>query len=342
MKDLLLIAEAGVNHEGSMRTAEKLIQDIAKSGCNIVKFQTYKADKIVTKDASAYWDTKSENTINQHNLFSKYDTFGKQNFEKLKEIANHHGLEFMTTFFDVEAIHEMQYLVSRFKVASADLNNFHLLKTLAYYKKPMILSTGASTINEVTRSVDYLQSLEVQDIAILHCVLRYPTEMEHASLNRIKQLQATFPNLKIGISDHSKPNSSFSVLTTAYILGAKIIEKHFTNDKNLKGNDHYHSFDKDDFIKLRTELQTIDRILEYTEKSFLKSQELAIKNARRGIYFKKDLPHGHIISEEDLIALRPSNNAKPEDFYRMIGLKLNRDVVQGESFEFSKTNLEYF
>jgi N-acetylneuraminate synthase len=331
-----MIAEAGVNHEGSMKNAELLIKNIAESGCNVVKFQTYKADKIVTRNAFSYWDTNSEKTKNQHELFSKYDSFEKKDFEKLKEIANQHGLEFMTTFFDVDSVHDMQHLVSRFKIASADLTNFHLLQTLASYAKPIILSTGASTIREVTKSVDYLAQLNVQDISVLHCVLRYPTEPEFSALNRIKQLKDTFPNLKIGISDHSKPDSSFNVLKTAYILGATIIEKHFTFDKNLNGNDHYHSFDKNDFIKLGIELKSIDKILEYNEEDYLQSQELAIKHARRGIYFKVGLKSGHVITEKDIIALRPSNNMKPEDFHKIIGSKLNTSVKEGEPVEFSK------
>ena len=223
MDKIEFIAEIGVNHEGDLPTAKKLIISAAQAGCDVVKFQTYKSEKLASENAPAYWDLEKEETKNQRELFSKYDKLNINDYELLSKTAKSNDIEFMTTFFDIDSINEMQHLVSRFKIASADITNYNLIKTLTKYKKPIILSTGAATLKEVKNAVEFIKGESISDLSLLHCVLRYPTEPEFAFLGRIKILSKEFPDLKIGLSDHSLATESMRIIEIALSLGVKII-----------------------------------------------------------------------------------------------------------------------
>jgi sialic acid synthase SpsE len=333
MENIEFIAEVGVNHEGDLSNAKKLIVSAAAAGCDVVKFQTYKADKLASENAHSYWDLSKEATKSQNELFSKYDKFDLKDYELLSEVAKSNKIEFLTTFFDVDSIHEMQHLVNRFKVASADITNYNLIKTLAKYRKPIILSTGAATLKEIKNTVEFIEGESISDITLLHCVLRYPTEPEFAFLGRITVLKKEFPHLTIGLSDHSLASESIRIIEIALSLGVKIIEKHFTLDKNQKGNDHYHAFDANDFKEFIIKKNSLNAILNFNEEDFIASQEQAIKYARRGLYFKKDLSLGEILTEDDIVALRPANKISPTDYYNLIGLILIKDVKAGMDIE---------
>ena len=333
MDKIEFIAEVGVNHEGDLPTAKKLIVSAAQAGCDVVKFQTYKSEKLASANAPAYWDLGKEETKNQRELFSKYDKLNINDYELLSKTAKSNDIEFMTTFFDIDSINEMQHLVSRFKIASADITNYNLIKTLTKYKKPIILSTGAATLKEVKNAVDFINGESISDLTLLHCVLRYPTEPEFAFLGRINHLSKEFPDLKIGLSDHSLATDSMRIIEIALSLGVKIIEKHFTLNKNQKGNDHYHAFDANDLKIFKTKKNEIIKIINDNEDDFISSQSEAIKYARRGLYFNKDLNVGQKITEEDIVALRPTNEISPTKFYNLIGLTLIKSVKAGMSVE---------
>ena len=319
------IAEIGVNHENDIGKAFQMIRECADLGVGAVKFQSYKSHKLAAPYSPSYWDTSEEVTTSQAELFSKYDQFGKAEYERIAKYCVELGIEFMTTPFDVDYVEELAPLLKRYKVASVDITNFLLLEAIAAQKKPIILSTGASTINEVGDAVRFLRDNGADDISLLHCVINYPTAIEDAGLGNIGVLKSQFPELTVGYSDHTRPNDSATVLPLAVALGASIIEKHYTFDKSLPGNDHYHSFDVNDLERF---LEKIDSCNKAFAAADLDGQSDALSYARRGLYFTTDLPAGTKIQSSHLQALRPKLDfVCPSMFEQVVGKKLARAVT---------------
>ena len=241
-----VIAEIGVNHECSIVRAKKLIKLAKKGGADAVKFQTYKANTLASKYSPVYWDTKKERTNSQFKLFKKYDRFNYEDYELLFKFCKKIKIDFLSTPFDIDAVKNLKKLVSFFKIASADINNLPLLRSVGKTRKPVLISTGASTITEIKEAVSILKKNGTKSISIMHCILNYPTKNINANLGMIKSLKKIFKKQVIGYSDHTVPDNHMSSLIFAYTLGAEIFEKHFTDNKRLKGNDHYHSMDYKD------------------------------------------------------------------------------------------------
>ena len=256
-----VIAEIGVNHEGSMELARRLIREAKAGGCHAAKFQTYKAGMLASRHSPAYWDTTKEPTPSQYALFKKYDYFGEPQYRELAAYCAEIGIDFASTPFDDAAIDFLDELMPFFKVASADLTNVPLLRRVAGKGKPVLLSTGASTLGEIDEAIVQLKTHGCPSVVLLHCVLNYPTPNEHAHLAMIKGLVRAYPDLLIGYSDHTLPDPSMTPLVTAYLLGARVLEKHFTYDKTLPGNDHYHAMDQDDAGRLFAQLRTVGELL---------------------------------------------------------------------------------
>ena len=254
-----IIAEAGVNHEGDLGTAKRLVLEAAEGGADAIKFQTYKANTIASKFSPAYWDLKCEPTTSQHALFQKFDKFGKREFEQIKTWCDEAKIEFLSTPFDKESAKFLNELMGVFKISSSDITNKPFVEYLADFGKPIILSTGASNIDEIDRALSWIDNREVP-VALLHCVLNYPTENKDAHLAMISDLKLRYPERVIGYSDHTLPED-MRTCETAWLLGAEIIEKHFTHEKTLPGNDHYHAMDKEDLIAFRTNLERISELL---------------------------------------------------------------------------------
>lgn len=327
----LFIAEIGVNHEGDLDTAKALILAAKKAGADVAKFQSYKKDLIAAPHSPYYWDLSSEKTESQYELFGKYDSFGIEDYHELAAYCLSHEIEFMTTFFDIETVKELGGLVSRFKVASADITNFQLLREIGLANKPIILSTGAASMLEIANALSFLSKVNNKlEISLLHCVLNYPTDISNAQLGRIAELKVKYPMYTIGYSDHTKPVDSKIALIAAYSLGARIFEKHFTLDKDLPGNDHYHSFDYEDLQEMIKKFENLAKAVRFEEQYFLDSQSLARENARRGLYVKRDMNAGDIVTEEDLIPLRPTvlNGVNAQDFYNIVGKELKNDKLK--------------
>ena len=240
------IAEIGVNHEGSMVKAKKMIKQAKLIGLDAVKFQTYKAENLVIKNSPAYWDIKKEKTNSQFKLFKKYDKFNKKDYLELHKYCKKIGIDFLSTPFDLESISWLKNLMPAIKIASADINNYPLLKAIGLTKKKVLISTGASNLNEIKNAIKILKKFGSKDIIIMHCILNYPTKEFNANLKMIDDLKINFPNNIIGYSDHTLPTKDISPCSIAYQLGARVIEKHFTFNKKKSGNDHYHSIDLKD------------------------------------------------------------------------------------------------
>jgi N-acetylneuraminate synthase len=192
-----------------------------------------------------------------------------------------------------------------------------------------LLSTGAATISEVGRAVEILGNNNNKDITLLHCVLNYPTKIENANIGRIRVLKESFPNFKIGYSDHTSPTKNHEVQIAAWLCGAQIIEKHFTLNKNLIGNDHYHSYDPTDLIEFISLTRKFSGMINYNELNFLDLQMSAREQARRGLYFTKDIQSGTKIKAEDLISLRPVGKTPASEYLKYVGKELTTDVRAG-------------
>jgi len=302
-----VIAEIGVNHEGSLERAKQMIDQVARGGGHAAKFQTYKAATLAAKSTSpAYWDQTKEPTGSQYELFQRWDNFGEAEYAELAEHCKSVGIDFMSTPFDLDAVDMLTPLMPLTKVASADLTNIPLLRKIGKTGRPTVMSVGASSHEEIARSLDVLLEAGAASVTLLHCILNYPTPRENAQLSQIAVLQRMFGDrVAIGYSDHVRPEDDGSVpaLEYAAIMGVRVIEKHFTDNKQGVGNDHYHAVDEADLRAFSDKL-ALYRTLHGTEDHNLEAQSKAINNARRRVIAVRDLPVGHVITEDDLIALR--------------------------------------
>ncbi len=322
-----IIAEAGVNHEGKMELAKRLIDEAKEGGADAIKFQTYKADTIASKNSPAYWDLSKEPTTSQYELFTKHDSFWKKEFVALKEYCDSVDIEFMSTPFDIESATFLNELMPVFKISSSDITNRPFIEYMCKFQKPVILSTGASYLFEIEEAVEWIQHFGV-DLTLMHCVLNYPTMDENAGLGMISVLKRKFPGLMIGYSDHTLPKD-MQILETAALLGAVMIEKHFTFDKSLPGNDHYHAMDYKDLQHFRERFASILDSLGNGKKE-LSGEDLARRNARRSLVAKRDIKKNSIITEEDLTWKRPAYGISPKHYYEVLGKKALRDIEQDE------------
>ena len=322
-----IIAEIGVNHEGSMDLAKRLIDLAKEGGADAAKFQSYKAENLASKHSPAYWDTKKEKTKSQYQLFKKYDHFEPDDYIKLSEHSKQVGIDFLSTPFDDFAIEFLDPLVPFYKIASADITNIPFLRKIAKKGKPVVLSTGASKMTEINQSIKILNFNGTSAIALLHCILNYPTSNENAHLLMIKGLINSFPDHIIGYSDHTLPDSSMTSLITAHLLGAVIIEKHFTHDKNLSGNDHYHAMNIDDLKNFINIINQIHKSLgEKIDKEPIKTEEISRLNARRSIVLKKNVLKGHLLNEDDLTYKRPGTGISPMLWDKILGSRVKTDL----------------
>lgn len=311
MKIPEIIAEIGVNYydfSNSMGislvdAAKKMIDECGKAGIGVAKFQTYKSGKLAADYSPSYWDLNEEPISSQKELFSKFDKLGESDYEEIAQYCTKKNIEFMSTPFDLESAEYINKLVVRHKIASADITNVILIKKIASFRKPVLLSTGASNLEEIMDAVGLLKTYGCFDITLLHCVLSYPTAVENANLWKIKALKENFPNCKVGYSDHTVFMEE--TLLSAWHLGAEVIEKHFTLDRNFKGNDHYHAGDSNDFRsffgKCNTQLSAIGE----EKKWILDCEKISRINARRGCYLNQSVGKGEKCCSKHFSFLRP-------------------------------------
>jgi|SaaInlV_120m_DNA_4_1040238.scaffolds.fasta_scaffold06363_3 sialic acid synthase SpsE len=319
-----IIAEIGVNHEGSMATAKRLIRDAKEGGADAVKFQSYKAETLASKDSPAYWDIEKEPTTSQYKLFKKHDSFWVYEMNELKSYCDSLEIEFMSTPFDLESADFLNSMMDVYKISSSDITNKPFIEYICKFNKPIILSTGASSLHEIQEAVSWIEGFG-NSLALLHCVLNYPTLDKNANLGMILDLKSKFPDKIIGYSDHTLPND-MKVCEIATILGSVIIEKHFTHDKTLPGNDHYHAMDIDDLKLFRSNLERAFEILGGFKIEALKDEAPARNNARRSLVALKDIPKGKIIEESDLTFKRPAHGISPRSIDDLIGKEASNDI----------------
>jgi N-acetylneuraminate synthase len=331
---IVLIAEVGVNYYDiakkeeitPMEAAKKMIKEAADAGVHAVKFQTYKAETLASKDSPYYWDINEEPTDSQYKLFKKFDSFEYKEYKELADYCESSNVEFLSTPFDIESADYLYNLMNVYKISSSDLNNSKFVEYIAQKNKPIILSVGASNLDEIEKSVGIIRKHNDKPLTLLHCVLEYPTPYEHANLKKILSLKDKFAQCNIGYSDHTKPDAEYDVLKTAFLLGARVIEKHFTLDKSLKGNDHYHAMDPDDVRKIVSKLEFIDMLLGSEKLECLESEKKARLNARRSLVAAKNIEKGQVITEDMLTFKRPGNGITADKYAEVLGKIANVDI----------------
>ena len=339
------IAEAGVNHLGSIELGEKLIASAAKAGASAIKFQSYKAKTLCTKNAPRFWDWEGEEKQDgtQFDSYSILDSFGKEEHLKLKSICDDYGIVFMSTPFDFEAVDYLDEIgMKAYKIASCDITNYPLLKRIASKGKIVMLSTGAASIKEIKEATDIL-SLGTDMIVVMHCNLRYPTKNSEINLGMINNLKEEFGDkCIIGLSDHT---TDLRTPAFAYMMGASVFERHYTIDKTLgKSSDHWLSADPKDLKIIIDNVNVACEMYGNSQKQCTDSELLAKKYARRSIVAATAIKKGERYTAENLICKRPGTGLPPRLYDNIIGEIALRNIEEDELLQIEdfKNNIKNY
>lgn len=337
MEKVIIIAEAGVNHNGDIILAKKLIDAAAEAGVDYVKFQTFKAEKLVSKNArKAEYQSKNINDgdDSQFNMLKKLELSHNDHIE-LMNYCTTKKIIFFSTAFDVEGVEYLDGLgLPFFKIPSGEITNYPYIRAIAKCGKPVILSTGMCTLQDIKQAVDLLikNGLDLQNISILHCNTEYPTPMKDVNLLAMLDIKDHF-GVTVGYSDHTL---GIEVPIAAVALGAKIIEKHFTLDRTLPGPDHVASLEPSELKEMVKAIRNIeDAINGNSQKNPSESESKNITIARKSIHLNKNLLKNHVLTEDDLITLRPGDGISPMEWENVIGKKLTIDKKKFDKINFS-------
>ena len=334
---VIIIAEAGVNHNGDILIAKKLIDVAVEAGVDYVKFQTFKADKLVSKSAkkASYQQSNTNNGDDyQYNMLKKLELSHLDHLV-LIEYCNEKNIKFFSTAFDVEGVTYLNDLgLEMVKIPSGEITNYPYLKAIALLDKPIIMSTGMCNEYEIKQALDVLIQFGIlkENIFILHCNTEYPTPMKDVNLKAMLSISDAF-DVEIGYSDHTL---GIEVPIAAVALGAKIIEKHFTLDRTLPGPDHVASLEPKELKAMVNAIRNIE--LAMSGDGVKKPSESEIKNitiARKSIHLNKNLSKGHVICEEDIIALRPGDGISPMEWNILLGKKLKEEKNKFDKLSYS-------
>jgi N-acetylneuraminate synthase len=328
MNSVIIIAEAGVNHNGDMNLAKQLIDAAVEAGVDYVKFQTFKSENLVSKEAKKA-DYQIENTQNasenQLQMLKRLELSHAQH-EELISYCKHKSISFFSTAFDLDSLNYLKELgLKMVKIPSGEITNLPYLRSAASLFKEVILSTGMSTMDEIADALDvFLQAgISKNNITILHCNTEYPTPMQDVNLMAMLSIQKRF-GVKIGYSDHTL---GIEVPIAAVALGGQMIEKHFTLDRSMPGPDQLASLEPEELKAMVNSIRNIELAISGTgvkEPSYSEMKNISI--VRKSLHFRKDLQAGHVINNNDLIALRPGFGVSPMQIEFYIGKKLNQNV----------------
>lgn len=335
MNRVLIIAEAGVNHNGDLNKARELIDAAANAGVDLVKFQTFKADDLVSKKAKKaryQIENTGEGYDSQYEMLKKLE-LSESDHSALIKYANSKGIKFFSTAFDVKGLVYLNSLgFSLFKVPSGEITNYPYLKKIASFGKPVILSTGMASLKEIEQALQVLTSegLTKKNITVLHCNTEYPTPMGDVNLKAMNTIRSAF-NVEIGYSDHTL---GIEVPIAAVALGARVIEKHFTLDRNLPGPDHRASLEPNELKQMVDSIRNIEAAISGSgNKTPSESEARNIEIVRKSLHLNKDLKKGTVISSNDLIVLRPATGISPMRIEEIIGKSLTKDVQAYDSLK---------
>ncbi len=338
MRDkVIIIAEAGVNHNGDIERAKALIDAAFDAGVDYVKFQTFKADKIVSLNAKkAEYQIESLDCTDdfQYNMLKQLE-LSHENHLELIQYCRQKGIQFFSTAFDTEGVDYLDSLgFNMFKIPSGEITNYPYLKLISKKDKPVILSTGMASMKEIESALNTLQDqgLSKEDITVLHCNTEYPTPMRDVNLRAMLDIHNRF-GVKIGYSDHTL---GIEVPTAAVALGASVIEKHFTLDRNLPGPDHKASLEPDELKAMVNSIRNVEIAISGSgKKEPSESEKKNIPIARKSIHVKKALQKNQVIKEEDIIPLRPGDGISPFYWNEIIGKKTVRNLERHHKLDWS-------
>ncbi|WDZ63338.1 N-acetylneuraminate synthase [Paenibacillus polymyxa] len=318
---IYIIAEVGVNHNGSLELAFECIDQAILCGADAVKFQTFKSEKLVTKYAQkANYQTENTNSAESQLDMLKQLELSFEDFVLLKKYCEDKGIDFLSTPFDEESAEFLNSIhIDAFKVGSGDMNNIPFLQKLDSYGRPIILSTGMSNLDEIGES---LQAIKKSEVLLLHCTSDYPAPLEDVNLLAMKTISTAF-NKVTGYSDHT---AGIEIAIAASALGARIIEKHFTLDRNLPGPDHKASLEPADFSKMVLAIRNVEQALGDGVKRCMPSEESTRAVARKSIVMATPKKTGQQLTREDLVIKRPGTGIEPKYFGDLVGKQLLKDV----------------
>lgn len=326
-----IIAEAGVNHNGSFDLARKLVDEAVKAGADCVKFQTFVPEKLVSRYAEKadYQKASTDENESQLSMLKKL-TLSYDNYRDLARYAVSQGIDFCTTAFDEESISFVHELGCKFwKIPSGEITNYPYLVQVASYQEPIVMSTGMSNLKEVGEAVDVIRKYSKASLILLHCNTEYPTPFCDVNLMVMKRMQEEFGCL-VGYSDHT-PGIEIPIAATA--LGAVIIEKHFTLDKNMPGPDHKASLNPNELCELVQKVRNVNSALGNGEKIIQKSEEKNLNIARKSIVAACKIKKGDLFSVKNLTAKRPGDGISPMRWNEIIGQEAKRDFEEDELIE---------
>ncbi len=326
-----VIAEAGVNHNGSLELAKKLVDAAKLAGADCIKFQTFISKHIVSKNAlkAEYQKMQTDPQESQHDMLKKLE-LSFDEFIELNEYCKIKDIEFMSTAFDFESIDFLYSLGMRtWKIPSGEITNLPYLIKIARLNKPVILSTGMSTLEEIRYAIKVLKENGAGEITVLHCTTEYPTPFEDVNLRAMNTIKEEF-NVKVGYSDHTK---GIEVPIAAVALGATVIEKHFTLDRNMEGPDHKASLEPDELKSMIDSIRKIELALGNGIKQPAESEKNNIVVARKSIVANKDIKAGELFTEDNLTVKRPGNGISPMRWFDVIGKVAPRDFKEDELIE---------
>lgn len=331
MSRTYIIAEAGVNHNGDFNLAKKMVYEAKKAGVDAVKFQTFISKNLVSSYApKADYQKKTTNSSESQQDMLKKLELSFEYFTLLQEYANELDIDFLSTPFDDDSIEFLKTLEMPFwKIPSGEITNLPYLMKIEETKKPIILSTGMSTMDEIEQALNVFKAYNRSDIILLHCNTEYPTPFRDVNLNAMNTLKDKF-KIKVGYSDHTK---GIEVPIAAVAMGAVVIEKHFTLDKNMEGPDHKASLEPHELISMVNAIRNIENALGDGVKIPSDSEKKNIATVRKSIVAKKNILKGDVFTVENIITKRPGNGISPMKWFDVLGKVAIRDFNIDEIIE---------
>ncbi|WP_010097578.1 N-acetylneuraminate synthase [Ornithinibacillus scapharcae] len=326
-----IIAEAGVNHNGSLEIAKKMVDSAKDCGADCIKFQTFISKNLVSKNArkAEYQQQQTEDIETQLDMLKKLEL----SFDEFIELSNYcksKGIEFLSTGFDLDSIDFLNRIeMNKWKIPSGDITNLPYLIKIAKLNKPVILSTGMSTLEEVRDAVNVIKKHGTYQLTLLHCTTEYPTPFEDVNLMAMCTMKEEF-KLPVGYSDHTR---GIEVPIAAVALGATIIEKHFTLDRELEGPDHMASLEPHELKAMVTSIRNLEKAIGNGDKIPVSSEKKNMQAARKSIVAHNRINKGETFTEENLTVKRPGNGISPMKWFEVIGKKAIRDFEEDELIE---------
>jgi N-acetylneuraminate synthase/N,N'-diacetyllegionaminate synthase len=326
-----IIAEAGVNHNGDIEIAKRLIDGAVEAGADAIKFQTFNADLLVTPDAEkAQYQKKGTPALESQYQMIKRLELSPHTFKKLSDYANMRKIIFFSSPFDMKSVDILERIeVPLYKIPSGEITNLPLLTYIAKKGKPIILSTGMATFEEIDEAINIIKNEGVEDIILLYCVTSYPAKMESLDLNVISSLRNRY-HLPVGFSDHT---TGIVAAIAARTLNACVIEKHFTLDRKMSGPDHKASIDPKGLKKLVMAIREIESALGNGMKKISKEEREIKAITRKSLVAAIDISAGTIITEIMIDLKRPGTGLAPKYKDKIIGKKSNRSIKKNELFD---------